>query len=101
MEACQPGPETAAAARTALAGSAEEPMTDAPDLRAPLAFLKATAADDEEAVHILLDHDERGELAAGLAYVCLLFISEVANPISHLDQMFRAVEVAELSGRDR
>ena len=71
-----------------------------PDLRPALAYLKAVASEDSEAVRVLTEPDGLLEIVEGLADLVLLFIEDLSdNPANHIDLMFQAVSVAE-KGRD-
>jgi hypothetical protein len=75
-------------------------MNDSPDLRCALAYLKAVASEDAEAIRVLTEHGDLLELVEGLADLLLLFIEDLSdNPASHVDLMFKAVATAE-KGRD-
>jgi len=75
-------------------------MNDSPDLRPALAYLKAVASEDQEAVRVLTEPDGLLEIVEGLADLVLLFIEDLSdNPASHIDLMFQAVSVSE-KGRD-
>jgi len=71
-------------------------MNDSPDLRPALAYLKAVASEDQEAVRVLTEPDGLLEIVEGLADLVLLFIEDLSdNPASHIDLMFQAVSVSE------
>jgi len=71
-------------------------MSDSPDLRPALAYLKAVASEDQEAIHVLTGHGDRLELVEGLADLLLLFIEDLSdNPAQHVDHMFKAYDLAQ------
>ena len=71
-------------------------MNDSPDLRPALAYLKAVASEDNEAVRVMTEHGDLLELVEGLADLLLLFIGDLSsNPSQHVDLMFKALEVSE------
>ena len=71
-------------------------MTETPDLRPALAYLKAVASEDAEAIRVLIDHGDLLELAEGLADLLLLFIEDLAeDPAVHVDHMFHAYALAQ------
>jgi hypothetical protein len=71
-------------------------MNDSPDLRPALAYLKAVASEDSEAVRVLIDHGDTLELVEGLADLLLLFIEDIAeNPAVHVNHMFHAYAMAQ------
>lgn len=71
-------------------------MDDSPDLRPALAYLKAVAAEDLEAMHVLTTHGDLLELVEGLADLLLLFIEDLSdNPAEHVDLMFSAYSLAQ------
>jgi hypothetical protein len=75
-------------------------MNDSPDLRPALAYLKAVASEDQEAIRVLTEHGDLLELVEGLADLLLLFIEDLSdNPRQHVDLMFRALEVSEEGNR--
>ena len=45
-------------------------MNDSPDLRPALAYLKAVASEDQEAIRVLTEHGDQLELIEGLATYC-------------------------------
>ena len=76
-------------------------MNDSPDLRPALAYLKAVASADQEAICVLTEHGDLLDIVEGLADLLLLFIEDLAdNPSQHIDLMFRAVETAEKGSRE-
>jgi hypothetical protein len=71
-------------------------MSGSPDLRPALAYLKAVASDDHEAIRVLTEHGDQLELIGGLAYLLLLFIEDVSDDAAaHVDLMFEAAAVIE------
>jgi hypothetical protein len=73
----------------------EEEETAGPDLRPALAVLKAWAQGDRPAWDVMLGGDQP-QIIAGLSELLLLFVGGLsADPVTHIDNMFRAVEVAE------
>ena len=80
---------------------ATKTMNDSQDLRPALAYLKAVASEDQEAIRVLTEPGDLLEIVEGLADLVLLFIEDLSdNPASHIDLMFQAVSVAE-KGRDK
>ena len=66
------------------------------DLRPALAFLKAVASEDQEAMRVLTEHGDLLELVEGLADLLLLFIEDLADdPAQHVDNMFTAYAMAQ------
>jgi hypothetical protein len=71
-------------------------MNDSPDLRPALAYLKAVASEDQEAMRVLTDHGDLLELVEGLADLLLLFVGDLSdNPAQHVDHMFTAYDLAQ------
>ena len=71
-------------------------MNDSPDLRPALAFLKAVASEDQEAMRVLTGHGDLLELVEGLADLLLLFIEDLSDdPAKHVDNMFTAYAMAQ------
>jgi hypothetical protein len=65
-----------------------------------LAYLKAVASEDAEAIRVLTEPGDLLEIVEGLADLVLLFIEDLSdNPASHIDLMFQAVSVAQ-KGRE-
>ena len=65
-------------------------------LRPALAYLKAVASEDQEAIQVLTDHGDWLELVEGLADLLLLFIEDLSdNPAKHVDHMFHAYAMAQ------
>jgi hypothetical protein len=62
-------------------------MNDSPDLRPALAYLKAVASDDYEAIRVLTDHGDLLELVEGLADLLLLFIGDLSDNPSHMSTL--------------
>ena len=71
-------------------------MDDSLDLRPALAYLKAVAAEDAEAIRVLTEHGDSLELVEGLADILLLFLADLNdNPADHVDHMFTAYELGQ------
>jgi hypothetical protein len=71
-------------------------LMNTPDLRPALAYLKAVASEDQEAIRVLTDHGDWLELIEGLGDLLLLFIEDLSdNPAQHVDHMFRAYDLAQ------
>jgi hypothetical protein len=71
-------------------------MTDSTDLRPALAYLKAVASEDQEAIQVLVAHGDTLELVEGLADLLLLFIEDLADdPAEHIGRMFTAYQMAQ------
>jgi hypothetical protein len=80
---------------------ATKTMNDSPDLRPALAYLKAVAAEDLEAMHVLTTHGDLLELVEGLADLLLLFLEDISdNPAEHVDHMFTAYAMAQRGIRE-
>jgi hypothetical protein len=76
-------------------------VNDSPDLRPALAYLKAVASEDYEAVRVLTEHGDLLELVEGLADLLLLFIGDLSdNPSEHVDLMFKAYAVGQRGNRE-
>jgi hypothetical protein len=66
-------------------------MNDSPDLRPALAYLKAVALGDHEAIRVLTEHGDLLKLVEGLTDLLLLFIGNLSdNPAEHVNHMFTA-----------
>lgn len=71
-------------------------VNDSPDLRPALAYLKAVASEDYEAMRVLTEYGDWLELVEGLGDLLLLFIEDLSdNPAQHVDHMFRAYDLAQ------
>jgi hypothetical protein len=71
-------------------------MNDLPDLRPALAYLKAVAGEDQEAIRVLIEHGDRLELIEGLTDLLLCFLGDLSdNPAEHVDHMFTAYAMAQ------
>src|SRR5215212_10283721 len=69
-------------------------MDDSPDLRPALAYLKAVACQDEEALRVLTEHGDTLELVEGLGDILLLFLGDLSDdPCQHINHMFTAYEM--------
>jgi hypothetical protein len=76
-------------------------MNDSPDLRPALAYLKAVASEDHDAIRVLTEHGDLLELVEGLTDLLLMFVEDVAeNPSEHVNQMFKAYEFAQMGNRE-
>ena len=71
-------------------------MNDSPDLRPALAYLKAVASEDQEAIRVLTDHGDWLELVEGLGDLLLMFVGDLSDdPAQHVDHMFTAYAMAQ------
>jgi hypothetical protein len=71
-------------------------MSDSADLRPALAYLKAVASEDQEAMRVLTEHGDLLELVQALADLLLLFIGDLSdNPAQHVDHMFTAYAIGQ------